>query len=238
MAARERRTRGSGSKIGLRAAVERLGPLYPLDRPLTDPLAILVWENVGYLIDDEKRAALFGEFKRKIGLQAHQIANAPMPIVTSIAKRGGMHPQKRVERLIEIGRLAIAECEGDIVYKLKTLPLAKARGVLKKFPSVGDPGADRIMLFCGIAALPSVESNGLRTLVRLGFCEERKTYGQTYRGAVAALAEAAQGEARWLKNAYGILRAHGKSLCKRSAPICEPCPLDRVCAHRSVSARM
>jgi endonuclease-3 len=161
-----------------------------------------------------------------------------MPILTDIAKRGGMHPQKRAERLIEIGRLAITECEGDILAKLRMLPPSKARALLKKFPSVGDPGADRILLFSGVAPQPCLESNGLRVLVRLGACAEGKSYAQTYKGAITALAAVGSNDAEWLKRAYLLLREHGKALCKRSAPLCEPCPLDAVCAHRPVSANM
>lgn len=189
-----------------------------------------MWENIGYLVDDERRGELFAEFQEKIGLKAQQIANAPMPVLTDIARRGGMDSQKRAERLVEIGKLAIRECDGDLPGTLHALPLPKARALLKKFPSVGDPGADRILLFAGVAARPSIDSNGLRALVRLGFCEERKNYAQTYRAAVAALA-AASTDPDWLKRAYIVLREHGKALCKRSAPICEPCPLDPVCAH-------
>jgi endonuclease-3 len=222
----------------LKNAVAKLSRVYKPAAPLTDPLAILVWENIGYLIDDTRRVALFAEFETRIGLKAHNLANAPMPVLGDIAKRGGMHPQKRAERLIAIGRLAIKECDGDICGKLRTLPLPKARALLKKFPSVGDPGADRILLFAGIAPLPCVDSNGLRALVRLGVCAEGKSYAQAYRNAVDALASAGADNAAWLKRAYGVLREHGKALCKRAAPLCEPCPLDAICAHRPVSARM
>jgi len=222
----------------LKTVVAKLAKLYPLSEPLTDPLAILLWENIGYLIDDTRRAELFAEFQKKIGLSAHRIANAPMPDLTDIAKRGGMHPQKRAERLIEIGRLAINECDGDILSKLHALPLPKARNLLRKFPSVGDPGADRILLFSGVAPQPCLESNGLRVLVRLGFCTEGKSYAQTYKGAITALTAEGLDDAEWLKRVYMVLREHGKSLCKRSQPLCEPCPLDAVCAHRPVSANM
>jgi len=218
--------------------IGKLAKLYRPAEPLTDPLAILVWENVGYLIDDARRAELFSEFSKTIGLSAHRVANAPMPVLTDIATRGGMHPQKRAERLIEIGRLAIAECDGDVAGKLRRLPLPKARALLKKFPSVGDPGADRILLFAGIAPQPCLESNGLRVLVRLGVCAEGKSYAQTYKGAIAALSAEGANDAEWLKRAYLLLREHGKALCKRSAPQCEPCPLDAVCAHRPISANM
>jgi len=222
----------------LKTVVGKLAKLYPPAEPPTDPLAILVWENIGYLIDDARRTELFAEFVKKIGLTAQRIANAPMPVVTDMAKRGGMHPQNRAERLIEIGRLAITECDGDIAGKLQALPLPKARTLLTKFPSVGDPGADRILLFSGIAPQPCLESNGLRVLVRLGVCAEGKSYAQTYKGAITALAAVGSNDAEWLKRAYLLLREHGKALCKRSAPLCEPCPLDAVCAHRPVSANM
>ena len=231
------RARGQSEPLSLKTAVAKLAPLYPAPKPLGDPLAIMVWENVGYLVDDARRAELFAEFKKRIGLKAHEIANAPMTILTDIAKRGGMHPQKRAARLKDIGALAISQCDGDVMGALRGLPLTKARTLLKKFPSIGDPGADRIMLFAGLAPLASVDSNGLRALVRLGFCEERKSYSQTYKAAVAALGEGAPG-ADWLKRAYHVLREHGKTLCKRSAPICEPCPLNRVCAHRPVTTAM
>lgn len=222
----------------LKTAVARLARLYPTREPLSDPLSILVWENIGYLIDDARRAALFAEFKREIGLKAHEIANAPMPVLVDIAKRGGMHPQTRAERLMEIGRLAISESDGKLAEKLRALPLQKARTLLKKFPSVGDPGADRILLFADIAPLACVESNGLRAMVRLGACAEQKNYARTYKDAVAALNQAGAGNVKWLKLAYVVLREHGKALCKRSAPICEPCPLDAICMHRPVTARM
>ena len=224
--------------IDLRAAIKRLAPLYPAGAVLTDPLAILVWENIGYLIDDDTRTELFDEFRRRIGLKAQEIANAPVSTIAGIAKRGGMHPQKRADRLKEIGRLAIRECDGDVVARLRALPLPKARALLKKFPAIGDPGADRILLFAGIAAVPALDSNGLRALVRMGFADEGKSYAQAYKSGVAALAKEGAGDFDWLRRAWLVLRAHGKALCKRSAPLCEPCPLDRVCAHRPTSSRM
>ena len=162
-----------GPAVSLKAALAKLAPLYPKADALADPISILVWENIGYLIDDARRSALFEEFRTRIGLTAAQIANAPNQALVEIARRGGMHPQKRAERLRQIGIIAIAECDGDLLGHLRTLPLNKARALLKKFPSVGDPGADRILLFSGAAVRPSVDSNGIRVLLRLGFFAEQ-----------------------------------------------------------------
>jgi endonuclease-3 len=216
----------------LQDAIAMLAKIYAPPEPPDDPLALIVWENIGYLIDDERRRALFAEFEMRIGFNAARIANAPMTILTDIARRGGMNPQTRVERLKRIGEIAIEECDGDLAARLKALPPPKARSLLKMFPAIGDPGADKILLFANVAARPTLDSNGLRALVRMGFCAEEKSYGQSYKAAVAILAKDGKSDAAWLKRTWLILREHGKTLCKRTAPICEPCPLDRVCAHR------
>ena len=223
--------------ISLKAAVGRLASIYAPRQVPADPLALIVWENIGSLVDDERRSALFDEFQERIGLSASKIANAPNAILSDIARRGGINAQTRTERLRQIAAIANAECDGDLLSFLRTQPLARARRLLKKFPAIGDPGADKILLFSGFAALPSVDSNGLRVLVRLGFCSEEKSYAQTYKSAMAVLSRQGKSDSGWFKRAYSAFREHGKALCKRAAPICEPCPLDRVCAHR-MTARL
>jgi endonuclease-3 len=223
-------------KKELKTVLGKLDRLHPARETLSDPLALILWENIGYLIDDERRAALFSEFTKSVGLDAERIARAPKAVLRDIAQRGGMNPTRRVERWRNIARIVLESCGGDLLETLRALPPAKARALLKKFPSVGDPGADRILLFSNIEAQPSVESNGLRVLVRLGFCEEEKSYGATYKAATTILRNAMKGNAGRLKSAYTSLRQHGKTLCKRSNPQCLACPLDALCAHAPVKA--
>jgi len=219
--------------LNLRAIVDALTAVTPGPEtgPITDPLELILWENVGYLIEDERRAELFSELKARVGIEAHAIAAADDRVLYGVAERGGMRPADRVERWREIARIVLAEAGGDLSGRLRDLPVAKARSLLKRFPSIGDPGADRILLFSGLDVRPSVESNGLRVLVRLGFVEERDNYGAMYREAVAALADAGAGERAWLMDAWRVLREHGKRLCRRSAPDCLACAVDDVCGH-------
>lgn len=147
-----------------------------------------------------------------------------------------MRPGTRVQRWREIARLTITEAGNDLRRALKALPLPKARAFLKKYPAIGDPGADKVLLFAGIAPVPSLESNGLRTLIRLGFCAEEKSYSTTYRNACRVLEKESRSDAKWLITAYGVLREHGKALCKRTKPQCIACPLDKMCAHVPVRA--
>ena len=62
-------------------------------------------------------------------------------------------------------------------------PLSKVRQALKRFPNIADPGADRILLFGGIAPVPAVPSNCPHVLVRIQRGQERENYGVTYREA-------------------------------------------------------
>lgn len=217
--------------MNLRAIIDALAvvPPAPESGPITDPLELILWENIGYLIDDERRAELFAELKARVGTNASAIAEADPDTLHGIAERGGMRPAERVARWREIARLVLVEAGGDLPGQLSALPVPKARALLKRFPSIGDPGADRILLFSGLEARPSIESNGLRVLVRLGLVAERDNYAGMYREAVAALGEAGQGDRAWLMSAWHVLREHGKRLCRRAAPHCPACVVEPAC---------
>ena len=122
------------------------------------------------------------------------------------------------------------EFEGDFDRVLEQ-PLAKAKKSLKKFPGIGDPGAEKILLFSRTHPILALDSNGLRVLLRLGYGEERKSYASTYR----SVQEAVEGESKkdfdWLIAAHQLLRRHGQELCKMNAPICPPCPLKKYCVY-------
>ena len=52
---------------------------------------------------------------------------------------------------------------------------------MKRFPGIGDSGADRVLVFCDLDVRPSMDSNGLRVLVRLGLVPLTTSYAATYR---------------------------------------------------------
>lgn len=195
----------------------------------SDPFELILWGNIGYLVDDERRRALFDEFAAAIGLDPIAILAASDEALLAIARKGGMRPGERVRRWREIAAIVVEACGGDLRGTLEALPLPRARALLRRFPAIGDPGADRILLLSGLAPRPALESNGVRTLARLGFSRELATWPAAYRDATQALGARGLADAAWLARASLLLREHGKALCRRGEPICIACPLEAGC---------
>ena len=183
------------------------------------------WENAGYLIDDARRGMVFNALKREIGVRPAQILAAKPARIAHVIREGGMRPQQRAEKLQRCAEIAIQLADGDLARALETLPQSKRRSLLKHFPGIGDPGADKILLLCGYATVPALDSNGLRVLQRLGLAFEDPSYARAYKSAATAL----QGGVVDFVEAFALLREHGRELCKRSAPVCPACPIRKSC---------
>jgi endonuclease III len=117
--------------------------------------------------------------------------------------------------------------QGDLRAAL-ALPLDQARRALTAFPMIGEPGADKILVFARAARQLALDSNALRVLQRLGLTTEAKDYRATYRSARATLAPQLPNDPDWLIAASQLLRRHGQTLCKR-VPDCTACPLRMKC---------
>ena len=215
------------------AIVRKLEKFYGRPKPpkITDPVEIILFENVAYLVDDEKRAAAFAALKKKIGTRPSQILKASAKQLEEITRMGGIVPELRAQRLRQIAELVHYIFKDDLAAELSK-PLPQAKKSLKRFPSVGDPGAEKILMLTRSYPVFALESNGLRVLLRLGFAEERKSYSASYRGVQQALAGQLPSDYDALIAAHQLLRQHGQELCKRTRPLCEAgCPLTGECRY-------
>ena len=132
------------------------------------------------------------------------------------------------EKLLAIAKIAHEEFDSDLRSVLKK-PLPQAKKALKRFPSIGDPAAEKILLFTRSYPVISLDSNGLRVLCRVGFAEEQKNYSATYRSVQDAIREQLPRDYESLIRAHQLLRQHGQELCKRSKPLCAECPVRNGC---------
>ena len=197
--------------------------------PFKNALEMILWENVAYLADDERRLKAFRLLEREVGLEPAAILAAPRDTLLEIA-RAGIAPENSVEKLRRVARIAIEEFGGTLD-AVPRLPLEKAREALKMFPGIGDPGAGKILLFTRAHASPALESNGLRVLLRLGFGRAEKSYAASYRSVLQALDGQHGRGCDGLIRAHLVLRRHGQQLCRRNAPLCDRCPVALECRY-------
>lgn len=128
----------------------------------TDPFALVILENVAYLVNDERRAE-----------QLKRAAELALAMVLDVLKRA-----------------------------VRDDPVL-ARRLLKRFPGLGDPGAEKVLLFNkawrGLAPDPDI--------LRVPLPDDP----------------------RRLIAAHQLLRTHGQQVCKHKQPKCGECLLQPVC---------
>jgi endonuclease III len=142
--------------------------------------------------------------------------------------KAGILPDVSAEKLLTIAKIAYEEFDSDLCSALKK-QLPQGKKALKRFPSIGDPGAEKILLFTRSYPVMALDSNGLRVLCRVGFAEEQKNYSATYRLVQDAIRRQLPKDYDSLIRAHQLLRQHGQELCKRSKPLCAECPLTASC---------
>ena len=200
----------------LQNVVSALQKLYGVISPrVTDPFEMILLENASYLVDDARRAETLERLRSAVGLTPEAILKHSRDEIAAVIAGGGMKPEMRAEKVLDCARLAV---KSGVTEK-----------TLRKFPSIGEPYADRILLFNGKKVTLAPDSNALRVLLRLGYGQESKSYSTTYRSAMTAAA----GELRdvtFAQGAHVLLRRHGQEVCKRSAPRCDVCPVRAECA--------
>src|SRR5258706_1389918 len=86
----------------------------PQPPPVSDPLHLILWDSIGYLVDDDRRAAAFEALRKEVGLTPIEILAASMTQLVRITKLGGIHPEQRAQRLKEIAHIVLNEFDGDL----------------------------------------------------------------------------------------------------------------------------
>lgn len=207
-------------------------------RPISrDPFQLILWEQVAYLVSDDQRGRAFAALRAQVGLDPTAVYEAPARTLEAIARQGGpIAAVDRARRMADAAKRVLDTWGGDLKGALK-LPLPHARKALAKFPMIGEPGADRILAIAGGARVLPLDSNALRVLARVGLIAEAKDYRTTYREAQKAVAPQLPRDGAAILAAAHLLRQHGQTLCKRSIPRCDECPLRLRCRHAIAPGR-
>ena len=197
----------------------------------TDPYLFLVWWHCGYPASDASCAKGWKSLKSLIGTSPERLLEAIPAKLALALKPGGMVPELRAMRLKEIAERIQKQFGGDLKAALQGLSIVQVRAALKRFPSIADPGADRILLFGGISPAAAVPSNCPHVLVRITGGLEHENYGVNYREAQRMIEADLPTEFDARSRAYLLLKYHGQQVCKRINPKCSTCPVANACAY-------
>lgn len=177
--------------------------------PSSDGWRLVLAENIGYLVDEERRWQAVANLESLVGLAPESILAAQDTTLRGIVI--GMSPDQRVARLRRCAELAIAGASWT------------------SYPGIGRPGAERIELFAGARAVLALDANCLRVLARLSYSSPGRSYAASYRQAQAAASAELPATAPAFVRAHQLLRRHGREVCTRKDPACGLCPVAGDC---------
>jgi endonuclease III len=203
----------------------------PAPIPTKDPFELILWENVAYLASPVRRREAFELLKRTVGTAPESILAATDQQLESVTAKGILK-NTFAAKLRDCARIALEEFDGDLAAIVRG-PIREAKRALRLFPGIGEPGAEKILLFCGQHALLAPESNALRVLVRLGLIAEDNSYSRMYAASREVAGDLAR-EIGAVQQAHLLLQQHGQTLCKTTKPLCVECPLGSRCAYARV----
>jgi hypothetical protein len=168
--------------------------------PSTAGWLLVLAENIGYLVDDATRWQAMQRLHTEVGTAPERILAASDDDLLRVVV--GMRPAERVARLRRCAELHMSGARWSA------------------YPGIGQPGVQRIELFTGAKPVLALDANALRVLVRLG-------YGDPAESAAAGVEVEETVPAR--QRAHQLLRRHGQTVCRRSAPACATCELADLC---------
>lgn len=195
-----------------------------------EPYEFLIWWHCGYPASDATCTRGWNALKKNVGIEPKHILKATQVQLAAALKAGGIVAELRAMRLQQIAQRVMNEFGGDPGSGLAG-PIGQVRKALKKFPGIADPGADRILLFGHLQPVAAVPSNCNHVLVRIQLGLERENYSVNYREAQAIIEADIPEQFHARMRAYLLLKLHGQTLCKRSKPKCDQCPVSSNCAY-------
>ena len=220
------------SRLTLSEILNRVEKFYGPQEPSfpVDPYEFLVWWYCGYPASDAACTKGWNSLTRDVGIDPDKLLKTKLSKLAAAIKPGGMFPEVRAQRIQELAFRVENEFGGDLRAALAG-PVPKARKLLKSFHGIGDPGADRILLFSGMSPIAAVPSNCTGVLFRILKKDAGKNYSATYREEQRVIASELPETFDARARAYMLLKHHGQQLCKRTNPKCTECPLRPHCAY-------
>ena len=230
-------------KLRLAEVLERLEEHYGVQEAVgpIDPYEMILFVNCGYPATDKSCTNGYNALKLDVGTEPEKILAAPKSKLTRLMRHGGIIPELRAERLKIVARMLNDKFGGDLRGALEKFlqgagdppdkGIRDLKNALKQFPVIGEPGADKILLFGRMAPVAAVPSAFVCVPQRILSGKEHKNFATGYHAAQEAVGAGLPATLEARQRAYLLLKRHGQEICKRVKPKCNICPVSEVCIY-------
>jgi endonuclease III len=211
----------------LEPALASLARFYGLlPTPPRDPFILFVWEVLSVHTTPAKRDAALAALKRLRALTPDAMWQTPQEKLEQAVVLTGPYLERRVSALRAGGALFRRSPGLSAVLRG---PLPAARRSLKRFPQLGEGGAQRMLLFAADHAVLPVDARVNRVGRRLGYGTARGDFRKSARSVQQAISRELPPNVESFRRAFLYLSHHGAVTCTEADPHCHVCPLLRDC---------
>jgi len=215
----------------LRKIRDRLRAYYgkPRNEPHRAPLDELVLTILSQNTNDRNRDVAYARLRARFD-SWDDVANAPLAEVEEAIRPGGISKVKS-QRIQQILKVIAAETGGLDLAFLERAPREQALEFLESMPGVGRKTAACVLLFSYDRPELPVDTHVYRVTSRLGLIRPGASFAEAHE------------ELRRLSDPDDVyelhvnMLRHGRRLCRPQRPLCEQCPLLRLCPYGAAQKR-
>ena len=188
-----------------------------LDNPFQNLIIGILSQNTSDVNSVKAWVGLTKKFK----ITPQVLAKANLKEMRDSIRSGGLYNLKS-KRIKDFSKAVLKQFDGDIS-KLIRLPKEQAREKLINLPGIGPKTADVWLSCCSPHGVMAVDTHINRVAKRLGIVPLKATYEQIKR----ELEKIFPPQQR--KRGHEYLIRLGRDYCKPKNPLCESCPVAKLC---------
>ena len=191
-----------------------------------DPFRTLVLTIISQNTNDRNTQKAFERLSNNFRINAQTLANAQTRRIEANLKVAGLYRNKATV-IKQVSKAVLERYNGDLTLVLSK-PLEEARTELMQLHGVGPKTADVVLLFAANRGTVPVDTHVNRVSKRLFLASADADY---------------EGVRKCLQSLYSskdylalhvLLILHGRKYCRARSPLCEPCPLNKLCPSRNL----
>jgi endonuclease-3 len=189
-----------------------------------DAFTTLIATIVSQNTNNKNTARAFGKLSNELRITTETLAEAETRQIENCLKSAGLYHNKA--KVIKQVSKMILEKYGGNLSQMLSKSLDEARNELLQLPGVGPKTADVLLLFSAKKPVVPVDTHVNRVSGRLGLTAKEANY-ESVRKSLQAMYNP-----RDYLSVHVLLILHGRKYCRARNPLCDKCPLSKLCLSR------